>query len=174
MKMNTTVTILGFISMSEAFIQMTSNVKNLKANITFDQSLGLIHNMPISGGGFYLALQQEKLRWPGADPEDVAQPGWWMSVQKALDLGYLQANSTVDISSVYPQIANQISVFLSRPENITAISTGEGVQALINGGLQKTLPDITLATPAYVNMQNIPLADMQNVTPNCWGTLRFC
>ena len=100
-----------------------------------------------------------------------------MSFQNPLDLGYLEApaGKTVDISSVYPQVANSISAFLSKYENRTSVTTGEGLTALFNGGLQKTIPDIDLAgRTAFVNLQDVPLGNVQNVTSNCYGTLKFC
>ncbi|MDR7018116.1 hypothetical protein, partial [Acinetobacter sp. 3657] len=175
--LNETVSVLGFINVSELFIQMDTRIKNLSANITFEENLGYLHNLPISGGGFYLGLQRQALKWPGAEDLDIAQPGWWMSFQNPVELGYLEApaGKTVDISSVYPQVANSIAAFLSRAENRTFVDSGEGITALFSGGLQKTIPDIDLAgRTAFVNLQNVPLGNVQNVTSNCYGTLKFC
>ena len=177
LQLNDTITVLGLVNVSQIFIEMNTRIKNLGANITFEENLGYLHNLPINGGGFYLGLQRQALKWPGAEAQDIAQPGWWMSFQNPLDLGYLEApaGKTVDISSVYPQVANSISAFLSKYENRTSVTTGEGLTALFNGGLQKTIPDIDLAgRTAFVNLQDVPLGSVQNVTSNCYGTLKFC
>ncbi|ENV09423.1 hypothetical protein F966_02080 [Acinetobacter higginsii] len=177
LQMDKTITVAGLISVSQIYIEMNTKIKNLSANINFEENLGYLHNLPINGGGFYLGLQRQALKWPGAEAQDIAQPGWWMSFQNPLDLGYLQApaGKTVDISSVYPQIANSISAWLSRAENRTNVTTGEGLTALFNGGLQKTIPDIDLAgRTAYANLQDVPLGTVQNVVANCYGTLKMC
>lgn len=41
-----------------------SYIANLKANVTVKQNFNLVHNLPITSGG-YLSLQSEKIRWPG-------------------------------------------------------------------------------------------------------------
>ncbi|MDO3664953.1 hypothetical protein Q3V50_09535 [Acinetobacter sp. ANC 7710] len=177
LKLDRPVSVLGIINVSEIYIQMETKIKNLSANINFEENLGYLHNLPINGGGFYLGLQRQALKWPGAEEQDIAQPGWWMSFQNPLDLGYLQApaGKTVDISSVYPQIANSISAWLSREENKTSVNSREGIEALVNGGLQKTIPDINLAgRTAYANLQDVPLGTVQNVVANCYGTLKMC
>ncbi|MDR7017545.1 hypothetical protein, partial [Acinetobacter sp. 3657] len=164
-------------SVSELYIQMNTRIQNLSANITFEENLGYLHNLPISGGGFYLGLQRQALKWPGAEDLDIAQPGWWMSFQNPVELGYLEApaGKTVDISSVYPQVANSIAAFLSRGENATMVNSVEGLTALFNGGINKTIPNIDLAgRTAFVNLQDVPLGNVQNVTSNCYGTLKFC
>lgn len=42
-----------------------SYIANLKANVTVKENFNLVHNLPITSGG-YLSLQKEAIRWPGS------------------------------------------------------------------------------------------------------------
>ena len=136
-----------------------------------------VHKLPLSGGGFYLGLQNQAIHWPGAASDDIALPGWWMSFANPVDLGVLNTPEgyTVDFSSAYPQIANALSVALS--QNPTSISGNESLEALFTGGIKKDMGTINLSgqPPALINLTSVPLSNAaQGVVPNCYGGLKFC
>src|SRR5690606_32360519 len=67
-----------------------SSIDDLHLAMTFNQALSMIHNVPLLGRGAYLSLQKEDVGWSGADVADVAQAGWWMSIQNPIQLGKLE------------------------------------------------------------------------------------
>ncbi|MFW1666668.1 hypothetical protein [Acinetobacter ursingii] len=166
-----------------------SNVTNLNLDVTFQQALSMIHNIPLTGNGGYLSLQNQKLLWPGAyttenagvnelnsmTKSDVAQPGWWMSFADPVQLGKLNGTSDVDISAALPQVAYLVSKYLQ--DNPVQVDAGEGIGALFGTPITKLLNiDLnayTTANPVKVTLQNLQLAN-QGVTPNCYGSLKFC
>ncbi len=180
-----------------------SYISNLKANVTVKQNFNLVHNLPISSGG-YLSLQREALRWPGsasafkydlttkaitnvadnyvdvASPTelfnagDIAQPGWWLSFKDPLDFGALNPTTNIPMNDVLPQIATFITDYLSN--NNIAVGVGDSLGALFGSPLYKGLGDITLASNARAVMvlQNLLLDGNQQPVSNCWGGLKFC
>ncbi len=179
---------------SKAKFQMGagSDVKNLNLDITFQQALSMIHNIPLQGTGGYLSLQSQPLLWPGvyvdsADSAqtnmsnmgktDVAQPGWWMSFAEPVDLGKLQASEQVDISAVLPQVANLVTQHLTTEANRISIPFGDAIGSVFNTPIVSKLNiDLEAATslnPAKVTLQNLQLKN-QEIIPNCYGGLTFC
>ena len=178
-----------------------SYITNLKANVTVKQNFNLVHNLPISSGG-YLSLQKEALRWPGSasafkydvttqaitnvadnyvatpteifNAGDIAQPGWWLSFKDPLDFGALNPTTGIPMDDVLPQIATFISDYLSN--NNIALSAGDSLGALFGSPLYKGLGDITLANNARAVMvlQNLLLDGNQKPVSNCFGGLKFC
>lgn len=186
--------ILGLASDAKFQMADGSDVRNLNLDITFQQSLSMFHNIPLNGNGGYLALQAQKILWPGAyidstdagkteinnmTRSDVAQAGWWMSFEDEVRLGKLKATDPVDISSALPQVARLSSKYLQ--DNPVLVSGSEGLQSLFGTPITKllnidleTYTNPTLGgTPARVTMSNLKLAN-QNLVPNCYGTLKFC
>lgn len=171
-----------------------SEIKNLNMDITFNQSLSMIHNVPLTGTGGYLALQSQKLLWPGSyvDPADigktdllgmtktdVAQQGWWMSFAEPVQLGYLKSVKEVNISNVFPQIANLMTTELLKEENRVAVPAGDALGSLFGTVITTPNPIVvdlnaaTTANPAKLTLGNIQLAN-QAVIANCYGGLTFC
>ena len=178
-----------------------SYITNLKANVTVKQNFNLVHNLPISSGG-YLSLQKEALRWPGSasafkydvttqaitnvadnyvatpteifNAGDIAQPGWWLSFKDPLDFGALNPTTGIPMDDVLPQIATFISDYLSN-YNIS-LGVGDSLGALFGSPLYKGLGDITLADNARAVMvlQNLLLDGNQKPVSNCFGGLKFC
>ena len=178
-----------------------SYITNLKANVTVKQNFNLVHNLPISSGG-YLSLQKEALRWPGSasafkydvttqaitnvadnyvatpteifNAGDIAQPGWWLSFKDPLDFGALNPTTGIPMDDVLPQIATFISDYLSN-YNIS-LGVGDSLGALFGSPLYKGLGDITLANNARAVMvlQNLLLDGNQKPVSNCFGGLKFC
>ena len=150
-----------------------SYITNLKANVQVKQNFNLIHNLPISSGG-YLALQNTALQWPGVDPNDIAQPGWWLSFKDPLDFGALNPTTGIPMHDVLPQIATFITDYLSN--NRIDLSLGEAFGALFGTPIYKGIGDVRLADDARAIMvlENLLLDGHQKPVSNCFGGLKFC
>ncbi|MCH7315211.1 hypothetical protein [Acinetobacter sp. ANC 3882] len=150
-----------------------SYITDLKANVQVKQNFNLIHNLPITSGG-YLALQNTALQWPGSDTADVAQPGWWLSFKDPLDFGALNPTTGIPMQDVLPQIATFITDYLSK-QTIT-VTEGEALAAAFGAPVYKGLGDIRLAADARAVMvlQNLLLDSNQKPVSNCFGGLKFC
>lgn len=190
-------TVLG-VEYARVRLKAGSAVQNLNLSIDFMQSLSMIHNIPLTGTGGYLALQKNPLLWPGnyIDPadtsktdlslmtkSDVAKQGWWMSFAEPVQLGFLQAANDVDISAVFPQVAALMNAELAKDSQRINLGLGEAFNALTNQIIETPDPlvvDLNNATnpllggtPASILLQNLKLKN-QEVVPNCYGTLTFC
>ncbi|EFF83391.1 hypothetical protein HMP0015_1132 [Acinetobacter haemolyticus ATCC 19194] len=150
-----------------------SYITNLKANVQVKQNFNLIHNLPISSVG-YLALQNTALMWPGADPNDIAQPGWWLSFKDPLDFGALNPTTGIPMHDVLPQIATFITDYLSN--NRIDLSFTESFGALFGTPIYKGIGDVRLADNARAIMvlENLLLDGHQKPVSNCFGGLKFC
>lgn len=155
----------------DTFIKLNTTVDNLTADINFNENLGYIHNLPISSA-MYLGLQNKQLRWPGA--EEVANPGWWLSLQDPVNLGDISPRDLVDISSVYPQFAQLLGEKLKEDQYKIQVGTWDGLKAIFKSGISKTISPIDMqGASVNIALKNLIL-DTQNVTPNCYGGMRFC
>ncbi len=168
---------LCLVSTSKFKMGEGSKLTNLNMNVTFNQLLSMVHNVPLTGSGGYLALQQLALHWPGADAADVAQRGWWMSFADPVQLGQLNVAGAVDISAVLPQVATNITNNLTARGNEIPIDLGDSIKALVNTPIVKTLTiDVgpwTQANPSTLTLSNQILKN-QEVPSNCYGGLKFC
>lgn len=186
--------LLGIGTNAKVALKAGSAVKNLNMDITFNQSLSMIHNIPLTGTGGYLALQKQQILWPGSYVDstdssktnlltmaktDVAQPGWWMSFADPVQLGYLQASSPVNISAAFPQVASLMTAELLKEENRIVVPGGDAISTLFGTVITTPKPIVvdlnaaTLANPAKLTLGNIQLLN-QEVRPNCYGSLLFC
>ncbi|OTG90419.1 hypothetical protein [Acinetobacter sp. ANC 3813] len=154
-----------------------SIIKNLNMDITFEQALSMIHNIPLTGTGGYLSMQKQSIKWAGTDAGDIAKTGWWMSFKDPVQLGYLQAQNQVDISSVLPQVATLVTQYLTTEENRIEINALEAIGSLLSVPIKKKLEidlaSYTSSSPATISLTNQILKN-QNVTSNCFGGLKFC
>lgn len=150
-----------------------SYITDLKANVQVKQNFNLIHNLPITSGG-YLALQNTALQWPGSDAADIAQPGWWLSFKDPLDFGALNPTTGIPMQDVLPQIATFITDYLSN--NKITVNEFDAIGALFGAPLYKGLGDIRLAPDARAVMvlENLLLDSNQKPVSNCFGNLKFC
>ncbi|ENX34475.1 hypothetical protein F889_01757 [Acinetobacter colistiniresistens] len=169
-----------------------SRIEGLPLNVTFEQSLSMIHNIPLTGTGGYLSLQLQDLLWPGnyIDPadagktslstfsqaSDIAKSGWWMSFANPVNLGLLKGQNPVDVSSVYPQVATKASAFLNQESQRVYAPAGAAIGTLF--GITMTTPnpiviDLRDATPATLFLSNVQLKN-QVPQSNCYGSLSFC
>lgn len=158
-----------------------SSLDNLNLDITFIQSLNLIHNIPLSGTGGYLSLQSRPIQWLGADEEDVAQAGWWMSFKDPIQLGKLQTEKLVDVSSVFPQVAQALTSELMNTYHNVDVTFLEAISSVLaKTPIQRTMninvgeyTNYYNGSPAKLVLENQVLKN-QNVTPNCFGGHKFC
>lgn len=120
----------------------------------------------------YLGLQSIPIHWPGA--KEQAQTGWWLSMQDPINLGDISPTDSIDISSVYPQIAGILGQKLKEPAYKVSVTTGDGLRALFGSGINKSISPVNLSDQRVnINLNNLKLAT-QNITPNCYGNLTFC
>ena len=168
---------------THAFFKMLpgSSLDNLNLDITFNQALNMIHNIPLNGTGGYLSLQSQNVKWQGADAADIAQAGWWMSFKDPIQLGYLRTQDKVDISYVLPQVATAITDFLVQPGNLIDVNVVEALAStLVKEPVQRELninvggfTSYNGGRPATLTLQN-QLLQNQKVTTNCFGSHKFC
>lgn len=171
-RLNQEVCVAWLICLQDAKFEMQGEISGLKADITFNQDLGYIHKLEVKNP-FSLSMQSTQLLWPGmVVPAEV---GWWMAFMDDINLGQLRPTQEVDISSAYPQFATFLSTWLAVPANRVNISTGDGLQALVNNPIRKNLGLIDLTgNVAAINLPGLPLDSAQDVVPNCFGNARFC
>lgn len=166
---------MGCLNSSNAYDQgACTYITNLKANVTVKQNFNLVHNLPIESGG-YLSLQKESIHWPGANSDDIAQTGWWMSFQDPLNFGALNPTQAISMQDVLPQIATLITDYMATPEGRIDLGIGDALGQLFGLPLYKPLGNIDVAgKPAVLTLENLPLDNHQAVVSNCWGNLKFC
>lgn len=157
-------------------VRLQTVLRNLGIDISLDQDLGLIHNIPVNNP-FSLSFQKESVYWPGAEPDDIAMAGWWMSFADPIQLGDLSTppGFELDVSAVLPQVAAFVSNHLRTRGNAAFAPFGDAVGGVFTGNLDLALPDVNLAgNTATLSLVNLPLGETQNVVPNCWGAATFC
>ncbi|ENU22674.1 hypothetical protein F993_02575 [Acinetobacter proteolyticus] len=124
-----------------------TTIDNLTANVAVSQDFKRMHNLPVAKAlkdangnitgydfnkGFYLALQNQKLRWPGSNSDDIAQPGWWMSFSEPLNFGKLEVQKEIPMNDVLPQVASFITNYFSiqdvnaQNQPLYAVKNGSG------------------------------------------------
>lgn len=167
---------------THSFFKMAagSSLDELNMDITFVQALNMIHNIPLNGTGGYLSLQSKPVHWQGADQGDVAQQGWWMSFKEPIQLGYLATTDKVDISAVLPQVATAISDYLLNKSEPIDVGAFEALGSLAGVAVEKKLninvgqfTNYATGNPATITLKD-KLLNNQNVTPNCYGGMKFC
>ncbi|RKG32763.1 hypothetical protein, partial [Acinetobacter tianfuensis] len=67
-------------------VYMSGKIKGITADLTLNQSLGLIHNLPIDSA-MSLSLQKQAIKWLGSNDDDIAQKGWWLSAKDPVNIG---------------------------------------------------------------------------------------
>lgn len=175
-----------------------SAITNLNMKIDFEQSLSMFHNIPLTGTGGYLSVQDIALLWPGAFVSsndatktslstisinsDVAQPGWWMSFAKPVELGHLDVTNPIVLDdNILGQVAQRVTQTLT-PDYVNkpraeATSIAAIVSLLADNPLtSKIVADLNTASasnPVYFKLTNQKLGN-QEVVANCYGSLRFC
>ena len=154
-------------------MRVNMQISGLKTDIALNQSLGLIHSLPLNNP-VSLSLQKSKLFWP--KEQAVAEQGWWLAVNDPVQLGTLNAseNYAVDINPILPNVATYLSDWFD--DNPLHVDFGSAVSALFTSKLVSNVGPVELGTlPALpLPLNNIPLGASQNVISNCYGGLKFC
>ncbi len=163
--------VIFFICVQNTFFKLNTTITGLKADISFSEGLGYIHNLPINSP-IYLALGQQQLQWPGA--KEVASRGWWLSMQDPINLGDISPSSAVSIASVYPQFAKLLGDKLKEPQYKISVDTGDGLSALFGSGITKTVSPINLTGSSVSIPLNNLILSTQSIVSNCYGSLKFC
>ena len=175
-------------------VMMKGAIQGIKADVTINQGLGYIHSLPISSA-FSLSLQSQALKWPGsysgANPErtnvdgtinstvpamvsDVAQKGWWMSFSDPINLGSVDPVKDIDIAPLFPQIASQITNYLSNEDNAASLSASQlGNVISGQGDVNVGIGTLNVPQTLKLTLNDLQLGG-QNFAPNCYGSLKFC
>ncbi|MCY6411766.1 hypothetical protein QTA56_06380 [Acinetobacter sp. VNH17] len=153
-----------------------TTIDNLYANVAVQQNFTRMHNLPIAKAvkdasgkitgydfnkGFYLSLQNQKLRWPGSNSDDIAQPGWWMSFSEPLNFGKLEVQKEIPMSDVLPQVATFITNFFSIQDQdasgnpLYAVSTGSGITKTASDGSGDSISMDYKSTTTNPNAANV-------------------
>ncbi|WP_180005627.1 MULTISPECIES: hypothetical protein [unclassified Acinetobacter] len=164
---------LLWVEGAQFFMDSGSSIDGLKMNITFEQALNMIHNIPLNGTAGYLSLQSQDISWPDANADDIARTGWWMSFKDPINIGKLNPTSEVDISGVLPQVAQKVSQILTNEP--IYIPLGSAVGAAFGLPIYKNVGSINLSNAGAANLtlKNQVLGN-QEVRTNCFGGLKFC
>ncbi len=164
---------LLWVQGAQFYMDSGSSIDGLKMNITFEQALNMIHNIPLNGTAGYLSLQSQDLSWPDANPDDIARTGWWMSFKDPINIGKLNPTSEVDISGVLPQVAQKVSQILTK--DAIYIPLGSAVGAAFGLPIYKNVGSINLSNAGSANLtlKNQVLGN-QEIRTNCFGGLKFC
>ncbi len=169
----TWVTIIPLSNFTINDMRVNMQISGLKTDIALNQSLGLIHSLPLNNP-VSLSLQKSKLFWP--KEQAVADPGWWLAVNDPVQLGTLNAseNYAVDINPILPDVATYLSDWFD--DHPLYVDFGSAVSALFTSKLVSNVGEVNLGSlPALpLPLNNIPLGASQNVISNCYGGLKFC
>ncbi|WP_410210092.1 hypothetical protein [Aquirhabdus sp.] len=150
-------------------------IQNIAANVNFVQPLGFMHSLPLNSP-LSLSLQSQNILWPGSPSGDIAQKGWWMSVNNPVYVGNLVPSSPINLCAdpnnastcVFPQFAQQFNNYLANnPPNtndLFGILSGKTLGIQIGG---------VALTPIGISLNGVQLSS-QNTMPNCYGGLKFC
>ena len=162
-----TISVLFFISVSEATVNTEGSVSGLNAEIDFTQNLGYIHKINVDSP-FSLSFQKESVNWPGSDSRDVAQTGWWMSFADPVELGELNPVQQIDISPTFDQMAAAFKDYFEA--NPIEIGTQAGLQQLFSGEMDVDVGDLFIPSTLSMSVSDLQLGPEQNVVPNCYGS----
>lgn len=153
------------------------SMTGLSLSATFYEGLGYIHKIEVDSP-FSLSFQNEAVKWPGTAASNVAQPGWWMSFEDAVELGDVSPSNLIDITSAFPQLVSAMQAYFDA--NPLQLGSAQAWTGLTGGYMNVNMPNMHMQNdvpggtpPLSMTLQDEPLA-AQNVTPNCWGSASFC
>jgi len=167
---------------NKLWVNMYGTVSNIQAKVNFVEPLGFVHSLPVNTP-LSLSLQSTQIAWPGTPAGDVAQPGWWLTMNQPANLGPLVPSNTVSLCSdptnvnvcIFPQFAANFNSYLKTHTVYSSDIIGLLSAAANNN--QNTTVGVNFGsmslTPINLNLTNIQLAS-QNTVPNCYGGLKFC
>ena len=97
-----------------------------------------------------------------------------------MQLGYLATADLVDVSAVLPQVAKALTSELMQDKHNVDVSLLEALGSLAGTPIERKMNiDVGSYTgyytgqPARLTLNNQVLQN-QNVTPNCYGGMKFC
>lgn len=150
-------------------IYMNGTISGIQADLNLKQSLGLIHSLPVNSS-MYLSLQKQPLKWLGANADDVAQSGWWLSMADPVNIGDVIPQEQIEIDQLFPQISIAVSDYLVK----NPAKTNDLLGLLKVGSLSVDIGKIDLShTPLKLNVEDLVLKS-QNFAANCFGGHKFC
>lgn len=175
------------------YIKMFGKITGLKANVTFEEPLGMIHSLTVDSP-LYLALQDAAIQWPGAKSDDVAQKGWWLSLSDPVYVGDLLPSEAIDLCPggvtgpisrcAYTQFINQANAYFQNNNaggGDVCAATDVGLLGCGGKGNKKDNPlavQISSTSGLPLDGFKLTLRDVQLATqafaPNCYGGLKFC
>lgn len=173
--------------------QVTGTIRGLTATVPIQQDLKFIHKINVDNP-FSLSMQRQNVLWPGAAA--AAQTGWWMAFEDEIDIGSISPEASVPMTN---DVLLQALTGASGPPWTTNNSgTGQTCNVpSINCALYRSLSEggdtygvrcnstaeclggslgvglLTVPVNVVFPLNNLKLG-AQSVTPNCFGTARFC
>lgn len=170
-----TATVLGIpIKIGIKTISQGEATTGLKLDSTVKQDLRYIHRTKLTGG-FYTSAQNRALKWKGAQTNDIAQPGWWMSIGEPVDLGAVKLTNIRlpddTLKGINAKIGNTLSTTnIPQVPSSQALAGLGGVTELDLGGFPITGSG---ANPQlFLGNQN--LGPEQREIRNCWNGALGC
>jgi len=168
--------------------EVTGRITGLGANVAINESLAYIHKIE-ADNPFSLSMQMENVLWP--DAAAAAQQGWWLAFEDQIDIGNISPEDPVALTNeVLLQALEGATgnagsgTTCTTPSVNCALYRGLGIRNGepygircngLNACLGGSLPIGDVYVPRDVDF---PLNDLklgaQSVTPNCWGSARFC
>lgn len=148
-------------------------IHNVKTVMNINEPLGYVHSIPLNNP-FSLSLQKQDILWPGQTT--VAKRGWWMSISDPVNLGDMSPPSSyrLDTSQMYSGISSRLNDWLyNHPVSLSLDKAASGVIGYPIS-VDYGVIDFGGYSPITAALSNLPLGTAQNVTPNCWGSSKFC
>lgn len=188
---NMTATVLG-LNLNK---NVTGTIEGLTANVPINQSLKFIHKIDVTNSPFSLSMQKSNVLWPGATV--AAQSGWWLALENEIDIGSVTPEDQVRVTNdVLLQALGPTNITWTFPGGVPVCDQGPSINCSLhtrfhdsdhvantygvacnglNGCLGGDLPVGNLFVSQNLNfpLNNLKLSG-QAVTPNCYGTARFC
>lgn len=196
MTANATLLGIGF----ELDKEVTGTIRGLTATVPIQESLKFIHKINVNNP-FSLSMQREDVLWPGAAAP--AMSGWWLAFEDEIDIGNISPEAKVPLTnqvllqaltgasgppwstnnagvSGSPQLCQVPSINCSLYRRLSTGTSAAQTYGVTCPSLSDclggdSLPVGLMTVPANVNF---PLNDLklgaQSVTPNCYGSARFC
>ncbi|WP_228256334.1 hypothetical protein [Acinetobacter wuhouensis] len=164
--LDATINVAGFIPITLGK-NVTGKITNLTADITIDESLGMIHKIPVNGNPFSLSLQSQKIQW--ANAAAPAERGWWMAFENDIKLGDVTPSKGIKIEdALLKQVLPKVNDYL-----YANYITCNGYSGCLGGDLPITDPINLSGQRVTLPLENLKLG-AQSFQPNCYGSLKFC
>jgi hypothetical protein len=167
---------------------VTGVMSGLGANVEINESLAFIHKIE-ADNPFSLSMQRQDVLWPGAAA--AAQTGWWLAFEDEIDIGNISPEAPVELTNAV--LLQALNSPTGNAGSGTVCTTASVNCALYRGlgvrngepygircnGLDDCLGGSLNVGNVFVPLDvDFPLNDLklgaQSVTPNCWGSARFC